>query len=67
MFGDGSLTFREFMMREPLPLAAIQDAILFEFLPGRDDAVLYGAQAVNAYVEESRMTQDVDIASPRAE
>lgn len=54
-------------MREPLPLAAIQDAILFEFLPGRDDAVLYGAQAVNAYVEEPRMTQDVDIASPRAE
>jgi len=66
MFGDGSLTFREFMMREPLPLAMIHDAILFEFLAGRDDAVLYGAQAVNAYVEESRMTQDVDIASPRA-
>jgi hypothetical protein len=66
MFGDGSLTFREFMMRESLPLATIQDAVLFEFLPGRDDAVLYGAQAVNAYVEESRMTQDVDIASPRA-
>ena len=34
MFGDGSLTFREFMMREPLPLATIHDAILFEFLPG---------------------------------
>ena len=66
MFGDGSLTFREFMMREPLPLATIHDAVL-EFLRGRDDAVLYGAQAVNAYVEESRMTQDVDIASPRAE
>ncbi len=54
-------------MREPFPLAVIQDAILFEFLPGRDDAVLFGAQAVNAYVEESRLTQDVDIASPRAE
>lgn len=67
MFGDGPLTFREAMMREPLPLATIQDAILFEFLPGRDDAVLFGAQAVNAYVEESRLTQDVDIASPRAE
>jgi hypothetical protein len=67
MFGDGSLTFREAMMREPLPLATIHDAILFEFLPGRDDAVLFGAQAVNAYVEEARMTQDVDIASPRAE
>lgn len=67
MFGDGALTFREFMMREPLPLATIHDAVLFEFLAGREDAVLYGAQAVNAYVEESRMTQDVDIASLRAE
>jgi hypothetical protein len=65
MFGDGSLTFREFIMREPLPLATIHDAVL-EFLRGRGDAVLYGAQAVNAYVDESRMTQDVDIASPRA-
>ncbi len=31
MFGDGALTFREFIMREPLPLATIQDALL-EFL-----------------------------------
>ena len=65
MFGDGSLTFQEFIMREPHPLAVIQDAIL-EFLRGRDDAVLYVAQAVNAYVDEPRMTQDVDIASTRA-
>jgi len=66
MFGDGSLTFREFAMREPHPLASIHDAVL-EFLRGRDDAFLYGAQAVNAYVDEPRMTQDVDIASTRAE
>jgi hypothetical protein len=65
MFGDGALTFREFAMGEPLPLATIHDAVL-EFLRGRDDAVLYGAQAVNAYVDEPRMTQDVDILSPRA-
>ena len=52
MFGDGSLTFREFVMREPLPLATIHDAVL-EFLRGRDDAVLFGAQAVNAYVDEA--------------
>ena len=65
MFGDGALTFREFAMREPFPLATIHDAVL-EFLRGRDDAVLYGAQAVNAYVDEARMTQDVDILSPRA-
>src|SRR6266700_5805171 len=66
MFGDGSLTFQEFAMHEPLPLATIHDAVL-EFLRGREDAVLYGAQAVNAYVKESRMTQDVDIVSNRAE
>ena len=65
MFGDGSLTFREFVMKEPLPLATIQEAVL-EFLRGRDDAALFGSQAVNAYVDESRMTQDVDIVSPRA-
>lgn len=65
MFGDGALTFREFAMREPLPLAQIHDAVL-EFLRGRNDAVLFGAQAVNAYVDEARLTQDVDIASPRA-
>jgi len=52
MFGDGALTFREFIMREPVPLASIHDAVL-EFLRGRDDAVLFGAQAVNAYVSEA--------------
>lgn len=52
-------------MREPLPLAQIQEALL-EFLHHRDDAALFGAQAVNAYVDEPRMTQDVDILSTRA-
>jgi hypothetical protein len=65
MLGDGALTFREFAMREPLPLATVHAAVL-EFLRGRDAAVLYGAQAVNAYVDEPRMTQEVDIVSPRA-
>lgn len=65
MFGDGALSFQEFAMGEPLPLATIHDAVL-EFLRGRDDAVLYGAQAVNAYIDESRMTQDVDVMSSRA-
>lgn len=51
-------------MGEPLPLARIHDAIL-EFLRNRNDAVLFGAQAVNAYVDEPRMTQDVDIMSTR--
>lgn len=52
------LTFREFVTHEPLPLSRIQGAVL-EFLQGRDDAVLFGAQAVNAYVTEPRATQDV--------
>src|SRR5437870_8546019 len=65
LFGDGPLTFREFAMRERVPLAQIHDAVL-DFLRDRDDAVLFGAQAVNAYVDEPRMTRDVDILSPRA-
>ncbi|MBD0325035.1 MAG: hypothetical protein ICV68_01305, partial [Pyrinomonadaceae bacterium] len=52
-------------MREPLPLATIQEAML-EFLRGRDDVAMFGAQAVNAYVDEPRMTQDIDLLSPRA-
>jgi hypothetical protein len=59
-FGEGSLLFQEFTMREPVPLAGIHQAVL-EFLRGRKDAVLFGAHAVNAYVSEPRMTQDVDI------
>lgn len=65
MFGDGPLTFGEFAMKEPLPLATIHDAVI-DFLRNRDDAVLFGAQAVNAYVDEPRMTQDVDVLSTRA-
>ena len=60
------LTFQEFAMHEPLPLSKIQGAVL-EFLKDREDAVLFGAQAVNAYVSDPRATQDVDIISTRAE
>jgi len=65
MLNAGSLTFEEFAMREQVPLATIHDAVL-EFLRGRDDAVVFGAQAVNAYVGEPRMSQDIDLASTRA-
>jgi hypothetical protein len=61
----GVLTFKEFAMREQLPLSTIHDAVL-EFLRGRDDAVIFGAQAVNAYVDEPRMSQDIDLVSTRA-
>ena len=66
MLNAGVLTFQEFAMRETLPLSKIQEAIL-EFLQGRTDVVLFGAQAVNAYVGEPRMTQDVDLLSIRAD
>ena len=65
MLNAGVLTFQEFRVREKLPLAAIQDAVL-EFLRGRDDAVLFGAQAVNAYVSEPRATEDIDLVSDHA-
>lgn len=52
-------------MHETLPLSKIHAAVL-EFLQGREDVVLFGAQAVNAYVSEPRMTQDVDVLSTRA-
>lgn len=53
-------------MREPLPLATLHEAVL-EFLRGREDVVVFGATAVNAYVSEPRMTQDIDLMSTRAE
>jgi Nucleotidyl transferase AbiEii toxin, Type IV TA system len=65
MLNAGTLTFKEFAMREKLPLATIHDAVL-EFLRGRDDVVVFGAQAVNAYVSEPRMSQDIDLVSTRA-
>lgn len=52
-------------MREPLPLATLHEAVL-EFLRGREDVVVFGATAVNAYVSEPRMTGDIDLMSTRA-
>jgi len=66
MLNAGVLTFKEFVIREPLPLATIHEAVL-EFLRGRDDVVVFGATAVNAYVAEPRMTQDIDLMSIRAQ
>ena len=60
-----TLSFQEFMNRESLPLATLHGAVL-EFLQDRLDVVIFGAQAVNAYVGEPRMTQDIDVLSLRA-
>ena len=57
-----TLSFQEFMNRESLPLATLHGAVL-EFLQDRLDVVIFGAQAVNAYVGEPRMTQDIDVLS----
>jgi hypothetical protein len=65
MLVDTGLTFREIIMNEPLPKGTIQQAV-FDFLNGRDDAAIFGAMAVNAYIDERRMTEDVDIVSSRA-
>jgi hypothetical protein len=54
------LTAAEYHMRETLPIFLIQEAI-FEFCRGQPDIAIYGAQAVNLYVANARMTQDVDI------
>jgi hypothetical protein len=65
LLADAPLTLREFMTHEELPLASIFRA-MFLFLCDRDNAVLFGAHAVNAYCEPARMTQDVDVMSTRA-
>src|SRR2546422_9103087 len=65
MLNAGVLTFQEFVVHEPLPLATIHGAVL-EFLRGRDDVGVFGATAVNAYVSEPRMTQDISLMSTRA-
>jgi hypothetical protein len=62
---DAPLTFREFMIDEPLPLAVVFREVLL-FVGARKDAVLFGAQAVNAYCETERMTQDIDLLSTSA-
>jgi hypothetical protein len=57
---DAPLSLREYVMGEELPLATIFRAIA-EILRERDDAVIFGAHAVNAYAGTERMTEDVDV------
>lgn len=66
MVSAGGLTFREYIVQDPLPLSRLHEAML-DFLRGRDDAVVFGAPAVNAHVAGPRMTQDADIMSAAAE
>jgi hypothetical protein len=57
------LTATEYLMRESLPLYRVHEAI-FDFCRGRPEVTIFGAQAVNLYVSDPRMTQDVDLFSP---
>jgi hypothetical protein len=57
---DAPLTLREFMTDEPVPLATIFREIL-SLLATREDSVVFGAHAVNAYCEPERMTADIDV------
>jgi hypothetical protein len=50
------------MSHEEVPLASIFREAL-ELLATRQDAVLFGAQAVNAYCDPPRMTSDLDVLS----
>lgn len=65
MLVDTGLTFHEWATNEPLPKGVIQQAVI-DFLEGREDAAVFGAMAVNVYIDERRMTEAVDIISPRA-
>ena len=51
-------------MKEELSKSQVQVAV-FEFLRNRTDALVFGAQAVNALVAEGRFTEDVDVMSTR--
>lgn len=66
MLDAGVLSFREWAMKETLPLAVLHEAVL-QFLRGRGDIAVCGAHAVNAYVAEPRMTQDIDVLATHAD
>jgi hypothetical protein len=50
------------MEHEELPLAIVFREVL-TFLGTQDNAVIFGAHAVNAYCEPERMTADIDVLS----
>ena len=66
MFGDRSATFREFAMKEPLPLAKIHEIGFANSCAIEMTRCCSVVHAINAYVDEPRMTQDADAMSPRA-
>jgi hypothetical protein len=63
---DLPVTFKEAMAQEKPTLAEVFEVILTH-LRGRKDVAVFGAYAVNAYVEPPRMTADIDIMSTDAD
>lgn len=59
---DLPISVHEYLMNEPMPLGKIHHVVL-TFLSQRSDVAIFGAQAVNVYVEDIRATQDVDVMS----
>ena len=66
IYSDYPLSMGEFAMSVSVPLSEIHRTVL-TWLKNRNDSVLFGAQAVNAYVGEPRMTVDIDLMSNVAE
>ena len=63
---EAPLPLRESMTSNKVSLADISRAVA-SFIAGRRDVVVFGAHAVNAYVQEERMTSDIDVLSTNAE
>lgn len=59
---DLPITFQEAMSHQGPTLAELFEVVI-AFLRGRRDVVVFGAYAVNAYVESPRMTADIDLMS----
>lgn len=64
---DAPITLKEAMSPNSSPTLAEVFREVLLFLNERPDGVLFGAHAVNAYVEPARMTSDVDIMSTAGE
>ena len=64
---DPPMSAGEYVRGETLPLATVFPAVM-EILTDRQDAVVFGAHAVNSYLDEEkqRMTGDIDILSTDA-
>lgn len=57
---DAPITAQEYLMHERVSLGQIFQMV-FDLLRNRPNTVVYGSQALNAYVKPPRMTEDIDI------